>query len=336
MLAFIVRRSLLGLLVIFGVLLVTFALTHILPSDPAGQWAGLRATPEQRAKAVKELGLDKPLYAQLGIFIKRLAQGDLGESLRSHRPVAKEIITSLPATLELVGGAILVALLVGVPLGMLSAKHKDRWQDHLARVVSVGSVSMPTFWLGMLLQLVFFRWLHLLPLNGQVSIYYQAVDPVPRTTGFLNLDCIIAGNWGALFDHVQHLILPTITLAGYSLAILTRMTRSTMLEILNEDYITAMRSYGVAERVVLWRFALKNTLGPMATVVALVLGGLIVSTFLVESVFNWAGIGSYVASAVASSDYPAIVGVTLVSAIAYVFLNLLADIVVALDPRVRL
>ncbi len=335
MLAFIIRRVALSILVVFGVLVITFLLTRVVPSDPVSQYVGPRATPEQRARAVEELGLDEPIYVQFGVYLSDLAHGDLGESLSSHQPVTKQMAEFLPPTLELVFVAIVFAMVIGVPMGVFSAQNKNRWPDHLARVISVGAISMPTFWLALMLQLVFFRWLHVLPLGGQLDAYYTLVDPVPRVTGFLFIDCIIAGNWGALWDYCVHLILPAISLGAGSLALLARMTRSSMLEILNEDYIIAARSYGLGEGVVLWKLALKNSLGPTATVTALTVGWLLVNTFLVEAIFNWPGIGNYIATAVTTLDYPAIIAVTLFSAVAYVILNMLADIVVALDPRVR-
>lgn len=335
MLSFTARRLLLGVLVTLGVLLITFTLTRVVPSDPASQWVGPRATPEQKQQARRELGFDRPLYVQFGVFLKHLAQGDLGKSLRSKRPVADEMKQFLPPTLELVLVAMGFALLIGLPLGVFSASHKNRWPDHLTRVISVSGIAMPTFWLAMMLQVVFFRWLRVLPLGGQLSPYYELFAPVPHVTGFLFVDCLVTGNLGALWDYVLHLVLPCVALGAGTLALLARMTRSAMLEILNEDYILAARSYGLGEGVVLWRYALKNSLGPTATVTALAVGYMLVNTFLVEAVFNWPGIGSYIASAVNSFDYPAIIGVTLFSAISYVILNLIADIVVALDPRVR-
>lgn len=335
MVSFLVRRIALGLLVVFGVLVITFLLTRVVPSDPVSQWVGPRATAEQRAEARIELGLNKPVYVQFAVFLSDLAHLDLGRSLSTHQPVAKQIAECLPATLELVAVAMVFAFLIGVPMGVISAKYKDRWRDHTARVISVCAIAMPTFWLALMLQMVFYRWFGILPLGGQLSRYYQLFDPVHRVTGSVFVDAIVAGRWGALWDYSLHLVLPAVALGAGALANLARITRSAMLEILNEDYILAARSYGLSENVVLWQYGLKNALGPTATVTALIIGFLLVNTFLVEAIFNWPGIGSYIATAVTTLDYPAIIGVTLVSAIAYVILNMAADIVVALDPRVR-
>ena len=335
MLAFIVRRLALGVLVVFGVLVITFVLTRVVPADPVSQWVGPRATPAQREEARRELGFDKPAYVQFGVYLASLTRGDLGESLVSHRSVAMEIKTYLPATTELIVVALIFAVVTGIPMGLFSAEHKNRWPDHVSRVVSVGAISMPTFWLALMLQLVFFRWLGWLPLGGRQSAYYSIIDTMPRVTGFLGIDCLLDGNLGAFWDYCQHLILPAVALGVGSLAVLARMTRSAMLEILNEDYILAARSYGLSEGVVLWKLALKNSLGPTATVTALTAGWLLVNSFLVEAVFFWPGIGNYLANAVTTLDYPAIIAVTLISALAYVVLNMVADMVIALDPRVR-
>jgi peptide/nickel transport system permease protein len=333
--AFILRRALLGVLVVFGVLVLTFVLTRVVPSDPVSQWVGPRATAAQRVAARGQLGLDKPIYVQFRVFLAAFVRGDLGTSLASHQPVSKELRAFLPATADLMFVAVAFAVLLGIPMGVFSARYKDRRPDHIARVVAVSAVSMPTFWLALLLQMVFFRWLHLLPLGGQQSQYYSVIQPVPKATGFLFLDCVIAGNWGALVDYLQHLIMPAIALGAGTLAVLARMTRSSMLEILNEDYITAARSYGLSEGVVLWRYAFKNSIGPTVTVLALQIGWLLVNTFLVETIFNWPGIGNYIATSVVTLNYPAIIAVTLLSAVAYVILNAVADIVIAVDPRVR-
>ncbi|HQA46996.1 MAG: ABC transporter permease [Clostridiales bacterium] len=333
--SFIVKRVLLGILVLFGVILITFILTRVIPSNPAAQWVGQRATAEQIEAAKIELGLDKPLYVQLGRYLADLAKGDLGRSLRSHQPVSAELRAYLPATIELVLVSTIVAVIIGIPLGVASAKRKDHMVDHVSRFFSVGAVSLPTFWVGMFLQLIFYRWLELLPLGGQLSMSIKLTHEIPHITGFLMFDSLITGNFVVFKDALAHIILPGITVALYPIGLVARMTRSALLEILDEDYIRAARSYGLPERMVLWSYALKNSLGPTATVVALSIGYTLVNTFLVEAIFSWPGIGSYISSAVISLDYPAIMGVTIFSACAYVVLNLIADVIIALDPRVR-
>lgn len=335
MASFIVRRLAAGVLVIFGVVTITFFLMSVVPSDPASQWAGPRATEEQRAQAREELNLDKPLAVQFGIFLNKLGHFDLGESLANKRSVADQMKEFLPPTLELVAVAFILAALIGIPLGVFSAQKKDRLPDHLSRVIAVGAVAMPSFWLAMMLQLIFFRWLRILPLGGQLNSYYTLLEPIPRATGFLFIDTLLAGNVSAFFDYCRHIIMPAIALGAGTLATLARMTRSGMLEIANEDYILAARSYGLGEGIVMWKLGLKNSLGPTVTVSALQLGYILVNTFMIEAIFNWPGIGNYVSTAVTTLDYPAIIAVTLLSAVSYVVLNMIADILVALDPRVR-
>ncbi len=333
--SFIIKRLLLGIIVLFGVILTTFIITRVVPSDPAARWVGSRATPEQIKAAEIELGLDKPTYIQFGKYLLELSKGNLGYSLRSHQPVSQELKVLLPATLELVLLSTVFAVFLGIYLGVVSAKKKDHWIDHVSRFFSVGAVSLPTFWIALFLQLIFYRSLEWLPLGERLSMRIALLHDVPDITGFLLIDSIMTGNWVIFKDALIHLVLPGFTLALYPIGLVARMTRSALLEILNEDYIKAARSYGLSERIVLWSYALKNSLGPTATVVALSIGYTLVNTFLVESIFSWPGIGSYIASAVISLDYPAIMGVTIFSACSYVFLNLAADLIIALDPRVR-
>ncbi len=332
---FILRRLLLGVIVMFGVALVTFFVARVIPSDPAAKWAGPRATPEQIAKARVEAGLDKPLTVQFGKYLMDLLHGNLGYSLRTRRPVALELMENLPATIELVLISTFAAVFVGVPLGVISAKQKDHLVDHLSRLFSIGAVSLPTFWIGLILQLVFARTLHWFPMGGQLSTEIKLTMEIPHVTGFLILDSLVTGNFVIFFDALWHLVLPGITIGLYPVGLVARMTRSALLEILNEDYITAARSYGLRDRIILWSYALKNSIGPTSTVVALSIGYTLVNTFLTETIFTWPGIGSYVATAVIGLDYPAIMGVTIFSAFSYVILNLVADIIIALDPRVR-
>ena len=335
MIKFILKRILAGMVVLLGVIVVTFAVTRLVPSKPELQWVGTRATAEQLEAARIELGLDKSVPEQFILYLKDLLHGDLGMSLQTKRPVADEIREYLPPTLELVLISTIFAVILGLGLGVLSASRKNRWQDHLARFFSVGTVSLPTFWTALLFQVLFYKILQLLPVGGMLSNHTQLFYQVPHVTGFLLLDCLLTGNFYILQDAAVHFIMPCAVLMLYPLGSVARMTRSAMLEILNEDYIKAARSYGLKERAVLWKYALKNSLGPTATVVTLSIGYTLMNTFLVESIFNWPGIGSYISDAVMNMNYPAIMGVTIISAIAYVFLNLIADIIVAMDPRVR-
>ncbi len=336
MLNFIIRRLFLGILTLFGVILITFILVRLVPSDPAAQWVGGRATPEQIEAAMKELGLDKPMYIQFGYYIKNLLKGNLGYSMITHQPIIKELKSRFPATLELVLFSSFFALLIGLPLGLLSAKAKNSWIDHFSRFFSIGAVSIPSFWTALVLQLIFFMILKISPYGGQLSIEIKLFQDIPHITGFIFLDTLITGNFVIFKDFLKHLILPALCVGAYTMGLVARMTRSALLEILSEDYIKAARSYGLSERMILYSYALKNSLGPTVTVVTLAMGYALMNTFLVESIFSWPGIGKYVANAITSLDYPAIMGVTIIGACAYIILNLIADIIISLDPRVKL
>lgn len=322
-------------MVLFGVILITFFLTRVIPSNPAAQWVGPRATLEQIQQATIELGLDKPIPVQFVKYLRNLFNGNLGYSLRSKQPVINELKTYLPPTLELIFFSTILAVFIGIPLGVNAAKNKDKALDHFCRFFSIGAVSLPTFWVALFLQLIFYRWLDLLPLGGQLDTRIKMLYAIPNYTGFLFLDSLFSGNWIIIKDVFSHMILPAVTIALYPIGLVARMTRSALLEILGEDYIKAARSYGLKERLVLWKYALKNSLGTTVTVLALSIGFTLVNTFLIEAIFSWPGIGSYIATAVVALDYPAIMGVTLFSAFSYILLNLTADIIIALDPRVR-
>lgn len=332
---YIMKRLLMGLIVLLGVVTITFFLTRVIPSNPAAQWVGPRATREQIDRAVVELGLDQPLYLQYFKYLKDLSKGNLGYSLKTKQPVLLELKTYVPPTLELVILSTLIAIVLGIPLGIYSAKQKDKFLDHFCRFFSVGAVSLPTFWVALFLQLIFYRWLNIFPLGGQLDAKIKILYDLPHVTGLLMLDSLITGKTVLFMDALKHIILPAITISLYPVGLVARMTRSALLEILGEDYIKAARSYGIHENTILWRYALKNSLGTTATVLALSIGYTLVNTFLVEAIFNWPGIGNYISSAVMSLDYPAIIGVTLFSACSYVVLNLVADLIISLDPRIR-
>lgn len=261
MVKYIIKRLLNGLIVLLGVVTITFFITRVVPSDVAGKWAGERATEEQRKQAIAELGLDKPLVTQYVNYLKDLLSGDLGRSLRTKEPITKELASYFPATMELVLVAFLFAMFVGIPMGIYSAKKNGKMLDHATRFFSIGAVSLPTFWVAMVFQLVFYRLLNWLPLGGRMSISASLMYDVPNVTGMLILDCILTGSWGLLGDAFVHIIMPGFTIALYPIGLVARMTRSALLEILNEDYITAAKSYGIREGRVLWRYALKNSLG---------------------------------------------------------------------------
>lgn len=336
MFQYIVKRIFSSILVLLGVVTITFFIARVLPSSPEVRWAGQRATEEQLEAARIELGLDKSLPEQYVIYLRDLLRGNLGRSLNNHQPVTSELRRYVPATLELVLLAFTLAVVIGIPLGIYSAKKKDRLLDHFSRFFSIGAVSLPTFWVALFLQLIFYKGLNLLPIGGRLSVEATIFETVPQVTGMLLTDCLITGKFGLFLDALRHIILPCITVSLYPIGLVSRMTRSALLEILGEDYMTAGHSYGLSDTRMLWKYALKNSLGTTATDVALSMGYTLTNTFLVEAIFSWPGIGSYISSAVTTLDYPAIIGVTLFGAVCYIILNLLADIIIASDPRVRL
>jgi peptide/nickel transport system permease protein len=329
--SFIARRLILLVPTLLGVLLITFLISHIIPGDAAQMIAGPRATPEIIQRIRQEYGLDRPLYVQFGIYIAQVLHGDLGKSIRTRRPVGADIKAFFPATFELTTTAMLLAVLFGIPLGVISAVYRDRFPDHLSRVFSVIGVSMPIFWLGLLLLFLFYIRLGILPGPGRIS-----GDPPAHLTGLYLLDSLLTGNWRAFGDAALHLVLPSFTLAFAVLARVTRMTRSSMLESLAQDYIRTARSKGLAEGQVVLRHALRNALIPTLTIIGLSYGELLGGAVATELIFAWPGMTHYVVGSMTSLDFPAVMGVTLVIAIIYITVNLLVDISYALvDPRIR-
>ena len=229
MLRYVVRRTLWLVFVLLGLCAITFTLSRIVPADPAASYLGPRPSPEQLEKVRVQLGLDKPVHVQFVYYMRDLLRGDLGESLRTHRPVLQGILDHLPASLELMISGIILALVVGIPLGVISARKENTAVDHLTRLYSVANVSMPAFWLAMISQIVFFRWLGILPIGGRIDTVVSLVSPIQRITGFYGFDALVTGNWQAFRSAVAHLILPSFTLAAYSTGLIARMTRSTML-----------------------------------------------------------------------------------------------------------
>lgn len=333
---YIAKRLLLGIFVLLGVVIITFLMTRVVPSDPVGQWVGKSASAQVRENARIELGLDKPVIEQFGIYFKNLLQGDLGVSLRTKHPVLDDLLMYVPASMELVVYAMVLAILIGIPLGINSARKKDEILDHFCRIFSISAVSLPTFVVAMLLQLVFYGKLGILPLGGRLDTVVHIINQVPEVTRWVTIDALIAGNSVVFWNAIKHLILPCLTIALYPIGIVAKQTRSALLEILGEDYIQAARSYGLSERTVVWRYALKNSLGTTMTVLAISFAFTLINTFLIETIYGWPGLGSYVGQAVMAMDGPAIIGSTLFAACVYVVLNLIADLIIALDPRVRI
>jgi peptide/nickel transport system permease protein len=329
---YIARRLLLMLLVLFGMSVITFALSRIVPGDPARLLAGPRARQEQ-VEAVAELyRLRGPILEQYGVYMAGLLRGDLGLSVTTRRPVTEDLAQFLPATIELTATAFLLTILVGVPVGIVSAAKRGGIFDHASRVVSIAGVSLPVFWLGLVLQVLFYKHLGLLPIGGRLGTLDIAP---PRVTGAYLVDSLLAGDLSLFWSSFVHLILPALTLAAGSVAVVTRMMRASILETMGADYVRTARAKGLTETSLLRRHVVRNAFIPTLTVLGLQVGYLLAGNFLVESVFNWPGIGLYAIDAISNLDYAAIMGVTLVVSVVYVAVNLIVDILyVVLDPRI--
>lgn len=334
---YVARRVVLAILVVAGVVVLTFVIARIVPGDPAASWAGPHASRAELARVRRDLGLDQPLPIQIGRYFVGVSDGDWGISIHTHQPVLSDIMDRAPASIELVTVALLFALVLGVPLGLISAKWPRKAPDSIIRVAAVVGVSMPAFWLALILQLVFFQRLRLLPVAGQYDPNLDYSHPLTQYTNMVAVDALITGNWVVLRSAAAHLVLPALVIASYPLGVITRMVRASVLDSVGEDHVRMVRALGFPERSVFGRFALKLSLNPVIAVVALVFAYSLANTFLVEAIFDWPGLGSYAANAISSLDTPAIVGVTLFIAIVYVLANLVVDLAQAyLDPRIRL
>lgn len=323
--------------VIAGVTVITFTLSQVVPSDPARLYAGARARPEQVAAIRQQLGLDESIVRQFQKYAGRLLRGDLGESFRTRRPIVEDLKVFLPATLELVLLSTIVALVGGISIGVLAAADHGKAFDTLGRLVTISGVSIPAFWLAILFQLLFFSSLGWLPAGGRIGRDVLLEAPIHVRTGFHLVDAALQGNWFAWRDALRHLVLPTAVLATYPVALVARMTRAAMLEVLTEPYITAAEAAGLPRRTILFRLALKNALIPTLTVLGLSFAYSLTGAVLIELVFSWPGLGKYVTDAIVRTDFPVIVGVTLVVTVIYVSINLVIDLVqLVLDPRIEL
>jgi peptide/nickel transport system permease protein len=334
---YIVKRLLLAFLVLLGVSIITFSIARLVPSDPAALYVGPRAKPEQREAARVKLGLDRPLWEQYLRYMGEVLRGDFGISVRSHRPIIEDLKIFLPATLELVFASMIFTVVIGIPLGVISAAFKDRWVDHFSRVFAVVNVSMPVFWLALLMQLLFVRELGLLPIGGRVSRDIAIFAPIKQITGFYLVDTVLSGNWAAFRDVLWHLLLPSLALASYGIGLSIRMTRATMVEVLQQKYIAAAWAAGLRRRTVYFKMALKNAIVPTLTVLSLNFVWQISGAMLVEIVFLWPGLGTYLVNAILTIDFPIVVSVALIVTVFYVLSNLLIDVLQAvIDPRVSL
>lgn len=332
---YVVKRILQSILVLLGVSIVVFLIMRVFSSDPAPVVLGEHATEEAIAAWREANGLNKPLLTQYFDFLFGALHGDLGESYYTHTAVIDEIASRFPATIELALVAILIASFAGIKLGVTAATHRGKAADGISLVFSLIGVSMPVFWLGILLIILFAGVLHILPSSGRCDPMLQPVGG----TGLYILDTLLSGDFEALGSVLQHLILPAITLSMYSMAIITRMTRSSMLDTLNEDYVRTARAKGLQEggrKGVIHHHALRNAMLPITTVIGLQLGSLLGGAMLTETVFAWPGIGKYTVECILKSDFPVVQGVVLLIGSIYVIINLIVDIIYAyLDPRIK-
>ena len=327
------RKRLLGLLlVVFGVSLITFTISHLIPGDPARLIAGDRASDALVAGIRHQLGLDLPLYQQYGRYVLDLVQGDLGTSIRTNRPVLEDLQAFFPATLELALVALFLAIVVGVPLGVLSAVYHNRAIDQIARTLAVTGISTPAFWMGLGAIVLFYGHLGWLPGGGRLS---EGLTPPNSLTGFYLIDSLLAGNFSLFVDALKHLILPAATLGFVTLGVISRQIRSAMLDQLGEDYIRTARAYGLSKWTVILRHALPNALIPSVTVLGLTLGDLLYGAVLTETVFAWPGMGAYVVKSIQSLDFPAVMGFAILVSFIYVLLNMAIDLLYrVIDPRI--
>jgi len=334
---YLTQRVLLAIGVVAGVVVLTFLIARIVPGDPAVAWSGPHAPASEIAQVRRQLGLDRPVWVQIGKYFEGVFTGNWGTSIHTHRPVLSDLRKAVPASLELVVAALLIAVAIGVPLGLLSAAKRDRPIDQAVRVGSILGVSMPLFWMALIFQMVFFQKLHVLPVTGEYDPYVAFAHPLRTYTGMPVIDALITGNWPMLESSLSHLIMPAVVVAAYPAGVIARMVRASVLDTLGETHVQMVRALGFSERSVFARFAMKLAWSPVATVIALVFAYSLVNTFLVESIFDWPGLGNYAAASIASLDTPAITGVTLFIAIVYVVANLAVDVTqVLLDPRIKL
>lgn len=323
-----------SLLLVLSVLVFFF--TRAIPGDVAALYVGGNAKPEQIEQARLELGLDKPVTIQYFRYMGRLFKGDLGVSLRTHRPVLKDLAEKIPMSLELVFLALAAAVLLGIPLGGIAAIKQGTWLDEVIKWLTAAAVSIPIFFLALLLQLVFFDYLGWLPLQGRLDSMLEFTHPIELITGFSFVDTLLSRNFTAFFNVAWHMVLPVMALTLGPLGFIARLTRSSLLDVMNQDYILAARASGVSEEVLYFRYGLRNALSPILTVIGLSVALLMLNTFFVEMIFNWPGIGYYALIAIISLDFPALMGVAFTIGSIYVLANTATDIVRRLvDPRIK-
>ncbi|QHE90611.1 ABC transporter permease subunit [Pandoraea fibrosis] len=333
MLRFVLRRLGMVIPTFIGITILAFALIHLIPGDPIEVLVGERnLDPVMHAEAMKRLGLDQPLTTQYFVYLKHAAQGDLGRSIVTNEGVLHEFFSRFPATLELALCAMIFALVVGLPAGVAASLRRGRMLDHTTMGAALTGYSMPIFWWGLLLIMLFSVDLQWTPVSGRIGVEYD----VPVVTGFMLIDTLLSGDQGAFSSAVSHLILPTIVLGTVPLAVIARMTRSAMLEVLREDYIRTARAKGLSPWRVIVVHALRNAMIPVITVIGLQVGTLLAGAVLTENVFSWPGIGKWLIDAILRRDYPVVQGGILLIATGVILVNLLVDVLYGVvNPRIR-
>lgn len=332
MLSYAVRRLLMLIPVLIGMSLIVFFMIRAIPGDPAAAILGEKASPEAKAALTEQLGLNEPWYTQYFDYVGGLLTGDLGDSLRTSAPIAEEIFPFLAATFELALIAMIIAVFVGVNAGIISAWFQNSWFDYLAMVFALIGVSMPIFWLGLMEQWIFALELNWLPSLGRENVR----DPIEPITHLFLLDTLIQGNFEQFGVVIKHLILPSIALATIPMAIIARMTRSSMLEVMRSDYIRTARAKGQRMFWVVYKHSLKNAFIPVLTTIGLQMGLLLGGAILTETIFSWPGIGRYIYEAINFRDYPVVQSGVLIIAAIFVFINLIVDLLYAVfDPRIK-
>jgi dipeptide transport system permease protein len=333
MFGFLLRRAALVIPTFLGITLLVFSLIHMIPGDAVEAMSGERGMTEERYQSLRhEFGLDKPLYAQYFTYLGNILHGDLGRSIVTHEPVTHEFMTLFPATLELSVCAILFAVLLGLPAGMLAALKRNTVLDYSVMGVSLTGYSMPIFWWALLLILLFSVTLGWTPVSGRMDIVFD----LPPVTGFMLIDSLLSGEEGAFKSAASHLVLPTIALGTIPLAVIARMTRSAMLEVLREDYVRTARAKGLSRWRVVGVHALRNALIPVITVIGLQVGTLLAGAILTETIFSWPGIGKWLVEAIHRRDYPVVQGGILLSATIIIVVNLIVDLLYGvINPRIR-
>jgi peptide/nickel transport system permease protein len=329
---YIIKRLLQIIPVVLGVTLITFALIHLAPGDPVITMVGQHATQLEIEEARAKLGLDQPMYIQYFIWLGNVLHGDLGRSIISHEQVTTEIASRFPNTIELAISAMIFAILIGVIAGIISATKQYSVADYSVMGIALFGISMPVFWLGIMLMMIFGVFLGWLPIGGRIDL----LIPFHRITGVMVFDSFITGNGAALISVLTHLILPAIALGTIPMAFIARTTRSSMLEILRQDFIRTERAKGLSERKVIYKHAIRNAMVPVVTVIGLNFGLLLSGAILTETVFSWPGVGRLVVDAVYDRDYPLVIGCVLVFALVFVIVNLITDLLYTyIDPRIH-